>query len=56
MYRIYLNNFSYFLDGSWNTLDEAKQAARKAGFESSIMMGSEVVLCWSPIGGFRRLY
>lgn len=53
MYRIYLQNFGYFLDGSFETLEAAKSRCLRACFETIIYRGDTMVGSWSPIGSFR---
>ncbi len=33
MFRVYLVNFGYHLEGEYGTVDDAKEAGRKAGFQ-----------------------
>jgi hypothetical protein len=52
MYKIYLQNFGYFIDGTFETIEAAKARCRKACFETIIYHGDRAVGSWSPIGGF----
>lgn len=55
MFKVYLTNFYYFLDGDFTTLEEAKHRGRKAGFEFSILKDGNTVAAWSVFGGFHNL-
>jgi len=55
-YRIFYTNFGYWSQDEHTSLDAAKTAAVKAGFESTINLGDEIIFAWSPIGGFRKIY
>ena len=57
MFTVYLTNFGYPLTPSFNTLEEAIAAARKACFEAGIIRlddnGKTLVATFSPISGIR---
>lgn len=55
MFRIYFINHGYWAHEEPETIEVAKEIARKAGFEATIYSGSRPVLAFSPIGGFRAL-
>jgi hypothetical protein len=55
MFRIYLVNFGYFLSTESDSLDSAKEQASKAGFESCIYCGDNMVATYSQLYGFRTL-
>lgn len=43
MYQVYMLYFWYFLPGEFNTLDEAKNAGKKTGFQFKVYKDSEPV-------------
>ena len=43
MYRCFLSNFGYFLDGEFKTLKEAADYGRSKGFEFVIYDGNTIV-------------
>jgi hypothetical protein len=53
-YRIFFINFGYYAHKECDTLDEAKQVAKNTGWQSVISLNGEKVICWCPIGGFRK--
>jgi hypothetical protein len=53
-YRVYFVNFNYYSTKVGDTLEEAKEIAKSAGFQSVISYNNTNVLCWCPIGGFRK--
>ena len=55
MYRIFLTNFDYFIQDTFETLESAKNRAKAAGFDSTIYHGDNLLLAWSIIGGFREI-
>ena len=54
-YRVYLTNFQYYLDQMFDNIDQAKEAATKTGFDTTIYKNGEAIAAMSPIGGFRFL-
>lgn len=55
VFTVFLTNFGYSLDGSWSTLEAAKEAGRKAGFEFTVRCNGGAVGAWSVFGGWRNL-
>lgn len=56
MFKLYFTNIpDRGLVGEYATLDSAKVAAKRYGFEATVMMGGDVVAAWSPIGGWKSL-
>jgi hypothetical protein len=51
-YTTYLINF-HMCKYEGDNLSDARSAAVKSGFESVIMRDNEVILSWSPVGGWR---
>ncbi len=51
-FRIYFINFNYYSSEEPETLEEAKQVAKRAGFQSRIEKGEKLVASFCPIGGF----
>ena len=57
MFKIYFYNFDYYSSNIGNTLDEAKEIARKACFQCTIYdMNNERVISYCPLSGFSRHY
>jgi hypothetical protein len=57
MIRIYFPNFQYYSQNEGKDLEEAKEIARKAGFECRFETeDGEILGSWSIIGGFRKQY
>ena len=52
-YRVFLNNFQYYLDTTCDNLTQAKEAAKKAGFDATIYQNGEAIGSWSILGGYR---
>ena len=55
LFTVFLTNIGYSLDGSWATLEAAKAAGRKAGFEFTVRCNGGAVGAWSVFGGWRNL-
>ena len=53
MFRVFLTNFGYYVDGEFNTLDEAKVRGRKTGFEFTVYRADDLVGSWSIFGGYQ---
>lgn len=53
MFTVYLINFGYSLQDRFSTLEAAREAGKKAGFEFTVNHAGSVVGSWSPIGGWR---
>lgn len=51
MFTVYLINFGYNLTPSFNTFEEAVEAAKKACFECTICITSGPIATWGPICG-----
>lgn len=57
MYKVYFYNFGYYSQNTGNTLEEAKEIARKAGFQSTIYdPNDELVMSYCVINGFKKYY
>jgi len=54
-YRVHLTNFQYYLDGTFDNIQQAKDAAVKAGFDCTITKENELIASWSILGGFKLL-
>jgi hypothetical protein len=54
MFNVYLVNFTTKIYQGVS-LDEAKVAAIKSGFECALV-GDDFMEVWSPIGGWRKIY
>jgi hypothetical protein len=53
MFRVFFVNHNYFSASKGETLEEAREIARKAGFEAAVYNRyNEVVASYSPISGF----
>lgn len=52
MFRIYFYNFGYYSQNEGKTAEEAKEIARKAGFQCTIQYNGETVACFCPLNGF----
>ena len=56
MFTVYLVNFGYVLTPSHNSLDDAMEHAKRAGFESEIINEKGfVVKTFSSISGFKSV-
>jgi hypothetical protein len=54
MFRVFFVNHNYFSQNEGRTLEQAKEIARKAGFEAAVYNDyNEVVAIFCPISGFR---
>lgn len=57
MFKVYFYNFEYYSSREGKTLEEAKEIAREAGFQSAISNeAGEVVASWCCINGFQKIY
>jgi len=57
MFKVYFYNFGFYSAHIGKDLDEAKEIAKKAGFQSSIYNGNyERVMSYCPLNGFSRNY
>ena len=55
-FKVWLVNFGFEATGSpVRTLDEARDLARRAGFEATVFHNGDPVAAWSPIGGWSRI-
>jgi hypothetical protein len=55
MYRVYLSNFGYWLECHFETLTQALVAAKRTGFQCTIIdSNSDVVAAWCPLIGTTR--
>lgn len=56
MYKVYLTNIGYYLNNGtpYASLEEAKQAGKKAGFEFSVYdLHNRLVGYWRTFSGWR---
>jgi hypothetical protein len=66
MYRVYLTNFGYYVDGEYSTITEARTRGHRTGFEftiwkigsvdidlSFVQIEDVLVASYSIFGGFR---
>lgn len=54
MFRIFMTNFGYWRDETFETLREALDFGKSKGFEFSVANPiGDLVASWSPIGGIR---
>jgi hypothetical protein len=56
MYRIYFTNFCYYSANTATNIKDAKDIARKAGFDSVIELDNEPVCTYSGTFGFVNIY
>lgn len=54
MYRVFLLNFGWFVEGAFDTLEAAIARAKQAGFEAVIYKYDTPVASWSIISGTSR--
>lgn len=52
-FRVHVTNFQYYVDGLFDTMDCAVEAAQSTGFDTTIHKSGELVGSWSPISGFK---
>jgi hypothetical protein len=53
MFRIFFYNFGYYSQNEAKTPEEAKEIARKAGFQCRIEKDGEMVASYCPLNGFQ---
>ena len=53
MYRIYLINQFYFMDGEFASLDAAIAAGKNAFYEFAVMQGDRLIASWGAFSGTR---
>lgn len=56
MYKIYFSNFNYYSANTASNLKDAKEFARKAGFDSIIELDGEPVCTYSAVFGFVNVH
>ena len=54
MYRLWLTNFGWFTDHSFDTLEQAIAGAKTVGFEVSIYQGATLAASYSPLYGLKH--
>lgn len=55
MFKVFFLSFDYFSSQESSNLDDAKDVARKAGFQSVIYNPSKEIVCsYCPLTGFKN--
>jgi len=55
MFRVYFINFDYYAQEEGKTVEEAKEIARRAGFQSRVEGPNGPVGSWCPLAGWREM-
>lgn len=52
-FRFFLTNFGWFSETEAQTPEDAKEKARKIGFQTTIYCNNELVASFCPLNGFK---
>lgn len=53
MFTVYLTNMNYTIDGEFKTIQDAKAAGMKTGFEFVVIHDNNVIAGYQIFGGFQ---
>jgi len=52
-FKVWFVNFGYYANQELDTLQDAINYGKGAGFEFTVHQGDDILCFWSPIGGLR---